>query len=65
MSGPPEAGGADWEALFDELVELPTDEQQARLAQLSLSAPDLAGGLAALLVWALSHARTRRYSNEP
>ena len=22
MSGPPEAGGADWEALFDELVEL-------------------------------------------
>ena len=49
MSGPPEAGGADWEALFDELVELPTDEQQARLAQLSLSAPDLAGRLAALL----------------
>lgn len=25
----------------------------------------LPGGLAALLVWALSHARTRRYSNEP
>ena len=49
MSGPPEAGGADWEALFDELVELPTDEQQARLAQLSLSAPALAGRLAALL----------------
>lgn len=45
----PRAGPADWEEIFDELVELPRATQAARLAAMQGSAPALAARLARLL----------------